>query len=339
MSTIREVAALAGVSPATVSRVINHDTTYKMTDETKEKIWRAVAELNYNSPSSSGQQFKTERNIARTGTSYRFGCVLNVQGGKYTDPYFLSVLSGFEEAMLEAGHEIAFVHTNEEFSNKSIMFNAFEEPPTGLIIMNTLTDDIFAYAKKKTPHIVGVDTKHTSIDNIAYDHFTAAYLAVKHLHEQGYKRIGFVGGFAEDSPSCRRFKGYFATLNELGLEFNPKWVLPSNWSEDYCIEQIKEAYRKGNLPDAYFVASDLMAIAVLRAFYDLGVSVPGECAVMGLSNIEISRYSNPPLSTIAIPIREMGRVAAKVLLDRIAGDTTPTKVVSLGLEVLKRNST
>ena len=105
------------------------------------------------------------------------------------------------------------------------------------------------------------------------------------------------------------------------------------------MEKIKEAYKKGNLPDAYFVASDLMAIAVLRAFYDLGVSVPGECAVMGLSNIEISRYSNPPLSTIAIPIREMGRVAARTLLNRIEGVNTPKKVITLELEVLKRNST
>lgn len=338
MSTIREVAALAGVSPATVSRVINHDTTYKMTDETKEKIWRAVAELNYKAPSSN-QNLKPMKGNARGGVSYRFGCVLNVQGGKYTDPYFLAVLSGFEEVILESGHEMSFVHTNEEFDNKTIMYNAFDEPPTGLIIMNSLSEDVFNFVKKKTPHIVGVDTKHASIDNIAYDHYACATLAVEHLRDQGYKRIGFIGGFKEDIPSCRRFKGYFATLNQYGMEYNPKWVLPSNWNEEHVAQQIKDAYKRGELPDAYFVASDLMAIAALRALYDLGVSVPDECAIIGLSNIEISRYSNPPLSTIALPIKDMGRVAAKVLLDRINGDTTPQKIITLGQEVLKRNST
>ena len=339
MSTIREVAARAGVSPATVSRVINHDTTYKMTEETKEKIWRAVAELNYKAPSASGSHAKVAKKNISGGPAHRFGVVLNVQGGKYADPYYLTVLSGFEEKMLECGYDIAFVHTNEEFSNKMIMTSAFGEPLSGLIIMNTLSKDVFSYVEKMTPHIVGVDTLHTSIDNIGYDHYTCAFLATKHLYECGYKRIGFIGGCKDDIRSSRRFKGYYSALFQFGLEYNEDWVLPSNWSEEYCAEMVKEAYKKGHLPDAYFVASDLMAIAVLRALYDLGVSVPKQCGVIGLSNIEISRYSNPPLSTIAIPVKEMGRVAAQVLLDRINGDTSPKKVITLGQEVLRRSST
>jgi DNA-binding LacI/PurR family transcriptional regulator len=82
-----------------------------------------------------------------------------------------------------------------------------------------------------------------------------------------------------------------------------------------------------------------MAISVLRTLFDLGVSVPSEVAVMGLSNIEISKYSNPPLTTIALPINDMGRVAARILFDRIEGDDTPAKTVTLSAEVLKRSST
>ena len=113
----------------------------------------------------------------------------------------------------------------------------------------------------------------------------------------------------------------------------------SEWDEDKCAEVIKEAYKKGKLPDAFFVASDLMAIGALRTLYELGISVPDEMGVIGLSNIEISKYSNPPLSTISLPIHEMGRVAANVLLDRIAGDDTPYKVVTLRASLLKRSST
>ncbi len=339
MSNIRDVAALAGFSPATVSRVINHDKTYKITDETREKVWKAVAELNYKARSASGQQFKAVKKQGRGAQSYNFGCILNVQGGKYADPYYLAVLSGFEEVIQEQGHGISFVHTNEEFNNKNIMYNAFDEPPTGLIIMNSVADDIFSFISRKTPYIVGVDTGHTSIDNVAYDHYLCAHLAVEHLKDQGYKRIGFIGGFQDNIVGSGRFQGYYAALYQFGLPYDPKWVLPSNWSDDYCVKMVKEAHSRGELPDAYFVASDLMAIATLRALYDLGVSVPDECAVMGVSNIEISRYSNPPLSTVAIPIKDMGRVAARTLLDRIAGDESPKKVITLGLEVLKRSST
>ncbi len=339
MSTIRDVAALAGFSPATVSRVINHDKTYKITDETREKVWQAVAELNYKAPSASGTQYKPPKKNSKDGRSHNFGCILNVQGGKYADPYYLAVLSGFEEVIQENGHGMSFVHTNEEFTNKNIMYNAFDEPPTGLIIMNSLSDDVFSYITRKTPYIVGVDTRHTSIDNIAYDHYMCAHMAVEHLKDQGYKRIGFIGGFRDSIIASGRFQGYYAALYQYGLPYDPKWVLPSNWSDDYCVQMVKEAHKRGELPDAYFVASDLMAIATLRALYDLGVSVPGECAVMGVSNIEISRYSNPPLSTVAIPIKDMGRAAARALLDRIAGDKSPHKVITLGLEVIKRSST
>lgn len=340
MSNIREVAALAGVSPATVSRVINHDTVYKMTDETRERVWKAIAELNYKAPTSSTEQtMRVQKSIQAGRNGYRLGCILNVRGGKYSDPYYLSVLSGFEEVISKNGHEIAFIHTNDELGDKQLLNKSFETPVDGLIIMNTLDEDTFSYISKQTHNIVGVDTKHESIDNIRYDHYDAAYLAVKHLYECGYKRIGFIGGREKDIPSCRRFKGYYSTLNELGLEYNKDWILASNWDENYCHDAVVEAYKQGTLPDAYFVASDLMAIAVLRAFYELGISVPKECAVMGLSNIEISKYATPPLSTISIPSDEMGSVAAKILTDRIAGDTSPIKTVTLGLSTIKRSST
>jgi len=339
MSTIREVAAHAGVSPATVSRVINHDTRYKMTDETRERVWQAVAELNYKAPVSSQEQMNfVKKATPPQGTVHRFGCVLRVRGGKYNDPYFLTILSGFEKAIMEKGYEVAFIRTDDEFEDKQLLYNTFSSPVAGLIIMNTLSDEVFDYVCKQTPNIVGIDTEHTSIDNVGYDHYSATSIAVKHLYEKGYRKIGYIGGAADRIKSSKRFKGYYSTLNQLGLEYNPDWILASNWSEDECASAVKEAQKKGIMPEVYLAASDLMAIAALRALFDLGISVPGECAVMGLSNIEIAKYSNPPLTTIGLPIYDMGRVAANVLLDRINGDDTPKKVVNLGAEIVERSS-
>ena len=340
MSTIREVAALANVSAATVSRVINHDTKYKMTDETIERVWKAVAELNYKAPTSSHEQMQYLQKGALSDTSVKkIGCILNIQGGKYTDPYYLAILSGFEKSLMEKGFEVSFIRTVAELENPLILYKTFDEPVCGVIIMNTLAEETFSFIKKKTPHIVGIDTTHTDIDNIAYDHYGAAFMAVKHLKDCGYKRIGFIGGSSYEMKTSRRFNGYYSALHCYNLEFNPDWVLCSEWDEDKCAEVIKEAYKKGKLPDAFFVASDLMAIGALRTLYELGISVPDEMGVIGLSNIEISKYSNPPLSTISLPIHEMGRVAANVLLDRIAGDDTPYKVVTLRASLLKRSST
>ncbi|MBR5355433.1 MAG: LacI family DNA-binding transcriptional regulator [Lachnospiraceae bacterium] len=341
MSTVRDVASLAGVSVASVSRVLNHDTKYKMTQETRERVWKAVAELNYKAPTSSKQQMSIVKKNSnqKIPAVHRFGCVLNVRGGKYTDPYYLSILSGFEKTVMEKGYEIAFIRTTEELEDPQTLYNTFHEKISGVIIMNSLDDAIFNHLKEQTSFIVGIDTIHSSIDNIAYDHFTTATMAVKHLVDCGYKEIGFIGGFEDDLKQSRRFNGYYSALHRYGLPFNEKWVLPSNWDEKYCAGRIKKAYKEGCLPRAFFVASDLMAISVLRTLYDLGLNVPKDVAVMGLSNIEISKYSNPPLSTISLPIYEMGRVAANVLFERINGDDTPPKVINLGAEILKRSST
>ena len=340
MSTIRDVAALANVSTATVSRVLNHDTKYKMTDETRERVWKAVAELGYKAPTSSGDQMRyVYKPDSAAQKNHKFGCILNVQGGKYNDPYYLSILSGFEDAVMKKGYEISFIRTNKELEDPNILYNTFQNTVSGVIIMNTLEQETFDYLRKQTPYIVGIDTDHREIDNVAYDHYAVAFMGIKHLMEQGYKRIGYIGGFKENMRTSRRYNGYYSALHCFNLEYNPNWVLASNWDEEYCDQMIREAYRKKLLPDAFFVASDLMAIGVLRTLFDLGVQVPSQVAVMGMSNIEISRYSNPPLSTISLPIHDMGRVAAGILFNRIEGDDTPPKTITLSAEVLKRSST
>lgn len=340
MSTIRDVAAMANVSTATVSRVLNHDTKYKMTPETRERVWKAVAELGYKAPTSSHEHMRYIQKAEFVAqNAHKFGCILNVQGGKYNDPYYLSILSGFEEAVMKKGYEISFIRTNKELENLDVLYNTFQNPVSGVIIMNTLEDSTFKYLQKQTPYIVGIDTDHSNIDNVAYDHYAAAFMAIRHLTEQGYKRIGFIGGFKENMKQSRRYNGYYSALHCFNLDYNPEWVLASNWDEDHCKKVVTEAYKKNRLPDAYFVASDLMAIGVLRTLFDLGVKVPSQVAVIGLSNIEISKYSNPPLSTISLPIHDMGRVAAQVLFDRIEGDDTPPKTVTISAEVLKRSST
>ncbi|MCR4587506.1 MAG: LacI family transcriptional regulator [Lachnospiraceae bacterium] len=340
MSTIRDVAALANVSAATVSRVLNHDTKYKMTDETIERVWKAVAELGYKAPTSTQKQMRyVHKPEDVSQTRHKFGCILNVQGGKYNDPYYLSILSGFEDAVMKKGYEISFIRTNEELEDPKVLYSTFRDPVSGVIIMNTLEPSTFRYLQKQTPYIVGIDTDHNDIDNVAYDHYNAAFMAIRHLMDKGYKRIGFIGGFQENMKTSRRYNGYYSALHCFDLEYNPDWVLASNWDEEHCDQVLRDAYKKGNLPDAFFVASDLMAISVLRTLFDLGVKVPEEVAVIGLSNIEISKYSNPPLTTIALPIRDMGRVAAGILFDRIEGDDTPSKIVTLSAEVLQRSST
>lgn len=339
MSTIRDVAKLANVSAATVSRVLNNDTTYKMTEATKERVWAAVAKLNYKSNLLTRTP-QTKAPLSQPNSGMKIGCILSVTKNKYNDPYFMSILSGAEERLLSKGYELTFLRTGPELEDMNTLYSTFNDPVTGLILMESLNITTYEYIRKQVPFIVGIDTKHSDIDNIGYDHYEVATKAVQHLIEKGHTHIGFIGGSSsnESIRSSLRYKGYYSTMHAAGLSVNPSWVFNCQWDEEICIECVNNLCRLENRPTAIFVASDLMAMAALSSLYSNGVNVPSEMAVIGLSNIELSKYSNPPLTTLEVPTKEMGIVAADILLARIAGDNLLPKKIILPTTLISRSS-
>ncbi len=335
MSTIRDVAALANVSIASVSRVLNNDTTYKMTQETRERVWKAIAELNYKAPATS------HRRVTPTSSDAfrKIGCIVNLRGGKYTDPYYLSLLSGIETFLGENRSEVAFVRTWTELENNETLIHTFSEPLDGLIIMSHLNDATFRFAQSKVPCIVGIDTGYREIDNIEYDHEQAARMAVEYLNSKQYAQIGYIGGSEGNTPmkQCRRYHSYANTMHDLGLEVRDEWVLDCGWNDITCTRMV-ERIGRDHLPRSFFVTSDLMAMATLRALANLRVSVPDEVAVIGLTDIEMSKFANPPLTTIRIPTENMGRAAAHALLNRINGDDSTPKRILFPCEYVIRES-
>jgi LacI family transcriptional regulator len=341
MSTIREVATLAKVSVATVSRVLNNDIKYKMTDETRARVWQAVTQLNYKAklpvkvPSSYEDGSKSNRG------SIKIGCVLSVTKNKYSDPYFMSILSGVEEQLMNYGYDISFIKTGAELEDKKALFSTFSESISGLILMESLNSDTYQFIRKQVPHIVGIDTQWVDIDNVGYDHHNVANIAVQHLIEKGHKKIGYIGGsgVSGNIKESQRYRGYYASLHSAGLSVNPDWVIDCAWDEELCIEKINQLCKTQNYPTAFFVASDLMAMAALSSLYNNGIAVPNEVAIIGLSNIEVSKYSNPPLTTIEIPTKEIGMVAVDLLTARIDGYNLLPKKVILPTSLVIRSST
>ncbi len=340
MSTIREVANLAKVSVATVSRVINNDVKYKMTDETRARVWQAITQLNY-TVKASVRDSSGKNNTNRSEAPVKIGCVLSVTKNKYRDPYFMSILSGVEEQLMEQGYELTFIKTGAELEDKKTLYNTFINSVSGLILMESLNSDTYHFIRNQVPNIVGVDTQWEDIDNVGYDHYRVSNMAVQHLIERGHKNIGYIGGSGSSNNirTSQRYRGYYSSLHAAGLQVNPDWVIDCAWDENICIEKITTLCRSNNYPTAFFVASDLMAMAALSGLYSLGISVPNEVAIVGLSNIEISKYSNPPLTTIEIPTKEIGMVAVELLLSRLNGYNLLPRKVILPTNLLVRNST
>lgn len=336
MANIREVARLAQVSPATVSRILNDNQVYKTTDETRQRVLRAVAELGYQ-PLVRRQ---AASRVAPADSRFDVGCLLATTRGKYSDPYYLSILSGLEAELVRLGGRISLIQTEQELENPAVLDRVLEASLSGLVMMRPLADPLFSRLRETIPHIVGIDTGHMPIDNIEYDHLRVSKMAVSYLYEKGHRQIGFIGGSVGGAPlkKSRRFRSYLETMEDLGLEVRAEWVLNCEWDDRACIRLVEDLARKEALPTAFYAASDLMAIAALRALYQLGISVPSRVAVIGMSNIEMSQYANPPLTTIDVPTEEMGLTAARVLTERIRGDRTLPKRILLPSRLVERDS-
>lgn len=339
MSTIREVAKLANVSIATVSRVLNNDTKYKMTEETRNRVLDAVTQLNYTM--SSTQRKKTAMSSPSIDKNLKIGCILRVTQKGYNDPYYMSILSGVEMKLREVGIDLAFLKSAPILQDKTFLSSTFAEPCDGLILMEPLKEEIYQYIKKHVPHIVGVDTLRDDIDDVGYDHLQNAILATEHLIAKGHKEIGFIGGSGESQniKESQRYQGYLIAMHKAGLHVEDKWILDCHWNEEECVTKVDDLCKSTHFPTAFFAASDLMAMAAMKSFYTNGIPVPKRVAVIGMSDIEMSQYSNPPLTTYHVPKEEIGMVAANLLLSRIQGyESLPQKII-LPTTFVERSST
>lgn len=336
MSNIREVARAAQVSPATVSRVLNNDPTCKITAETRQRVLKAVTDLDYKFP--VGMARRTQLDAAPA--MHRICCLLAATKGKYSDPYYMMILSGMEEELMKRRCMVSIVRTEQELEIPGVLDSLLSTPLDGLVMMRSLDDAIFSRLQAHVPHIVGIDTGHMPIDNIEYDHRRVSRTAVEYLYGKGYRQIGFIGSGTGSVPIARsrRFRGYCETMQDLSLPVRPEWVLDCGWDEACCMAQVEALCAENNLPKAFFAASDLMAMAALRALSRKGIHVPDQVAVMGLTDIEVSQYANPPLTTIHISAYEMGQEAARVLAARIEGDASLPRRILLPSTLIERES-
>ncbi len=335
MANIRDVARMANVSPATVSRILNDNQLYKTTDATREKVLRAVTELGYQPVVRKRPPVPVDE-----VSDFSVGVLLATTRGKYSDPYYLSILSGIENELPRLGGTVSLIQTEQELDDPRILNRVLSAGLSGLIMMRPLTEPLFTRLHTRLPHIVGIDTGHMPIDNVEYDHFRVSKMAVEYLYSKGHRSIGFIGGTNPGMPlkHSRRFRSYLETMADLQLEVRPEWVLNCEWDDRKCMDLVGETFRTHGLPTAFYAASDLMAMAALRALYQLGLRVPEQVAVIGMSNIEMSQYANPPLTTVEVPTEEMGIEAARILARRIRGDNTLPRRVLLPSRLILRDS-
>lgn len=330
MASIRDVAKYAGVSITTVSRIINNDTSFSTTKETKDKVYDAIAALKYNIPDSY-KTIKSKKNS--------IGCIqrLTIEGHK--DNFFSTISSGVQEHLSKYGKSLQFTFTQLDFESDDFE-NIFQTYPLGLILMGNISESAYNFLKSKIKHIVGIETTYDDIDSIRYNRFNAGVEAVTHLVECGHTKIAYIGSniVKDNLSNIGRFEAYLRVMQKNNLDINPDWIINCKWHRDTCFNETVKLLQSDDKPTAIFVASDQMAISSMAAIHSLGLRIPEDISVIAISDIEEAAYLTPPLTTVNIPQKEMGKLATEILLHRINGDTTITKQVYVPCKLTIRNS-
>ncbi|WP_053983869.1 LacI family DNA-binding transcriptional regulator [Niameybacter massiliensis] len=333
MATIRELAKMCGVSPATVSRVLNHDETISVSKETRKRIFETAELVSYQKPSRSK---KDDQSSYTVGLVHWFDELQELN-----DPYFISIRMGIEE--LCNTHAIQLIKI---FNSDTLEANFPQVSLDGLIVLGKFPDEHIEQFKKYAPHIVFIHSneQHFDYDCVKADFTNITLHVLQHIVDKGHTRIGFIGGheilpFSNTPLEDEREQTFKDYLTKIGL-YNPDYVLIGSFDfhSGYTLMGQLLKSCKDHLPTCIFAASDTLAIGALRAINEAGLSVPKDIKIIGCNDIPTSQYTSPTLSTIKIYTELMGQIGIKLLLERISGERTESLKVTVPHKIILRES-
>lgn len=312
--SIREVARRAGVSVATVSRVLN--ATGPVREETRRRVLECVDALGY-VPHSAARSLSLRK-------TQHIGVVLPDLHGEF----FSELIRGIDRAARRAGYHVLISGSHSDADEIEAVLRALHGRVDGLILMPMgLQPDVRrARLPRRLPVVLlndsDPDTEH---DSIRIDNRGGARSATEHLIDLGHRRIAVVRGPEDNSDAAERLAGFRDALAARDVAFDPEWLLAGDFREE-------SGYRAGTLlarsptrPTAVFATNDAMAIGCLAALRERGLSVPADLALVGFDDIPIARFLDPPLTSVRVAIAELGARAIERLLATIEGANGSTR--------------
>ena len=330
--TVREVATAAGVSVATVSRVLNRPGLVQA--DKRDAVERAVLALDY-----------IPNRHARSLISQRSGAV-GLLVPTLANPLFAPTIGAIEAALDEAGHAL-LIHCFDRDPARQLkqVRHLLERGVDGLILTGTTTSPALQDLLGRTgvPRVVQdallASHEDAAAPRVAFDNAGAMALAVRHLHDQGHRAIAVLSGPVHNTPAVAdRFEGAVACIRELGLTPAPAWRVVTNDYDHASLRSGAAALLDApDQPTAVACTGDIVALGLVAECRRRSVSVPRDLSVTGCGDTEMGQYVEPALTTVHLPWAAMGREAVARLLARIAGQPADDLLV-LPHSLVRRSS-
>jgi LacI family transcriptional regulator len=311
-TTIKDIAEETGFSYATVSRALNNK--YGVKPDTRNKIISVARKRGY-SPNAIA------RGLVKKQT-HSIGLIIP----DISNPFFPEIASGVEDGAREKGYSVFLCNTNYDSERETHYFQLLVEKRVDGII---LASGFQASAPTTpmslaSPPIVSLCSRFENVNHsfVMIDNERGGFLATKHLIEQGYQRIGFIGTQSDGVSESQRFKGYRQALEKFNMPFEESLVFAGNLKRETGYKIIKRIIAGQDFPRALFVENDLMALGVMQGVKESGLRIPDNIAIVGFDDITFASFPEIGLTTVRQPKYEMGKLSAEILLDSILNPET-----------------
>ena len=315
-SNIREVAAIAGVSIATVSRALQQPD--KVRPETRKKVFDAVRQANF-VPNAQAASFRRQANNT---------VILLVRD--IGNPFYLEIYKGVEEAASEAGYKVLMGDARNDVNRVANHIDMVRQKHAdGLILMTgQFPTELLDQVDSLPPIVIASETvAGIALPTVKVDNRAASKNAVRHLIEAGHKQIVHLAGPFPETLAQERFDGYRDALAEAGIDYDEKLLVSGDYSIESGRHAITGLLERGISFTAIFASSDQMAIGAISELRARGVSVPGDVSVTGFDDIIFANAFEPTLTTVRQPRQEMGRKAMALMVERLNGKRTAETIV------------
>lgn len=330
--TIYDVAREAGVSMATVSRVVNNNPNVK--PQTRKKVFEAIERLGY------------RPNAVARGLASKKTTTVGVVIPDISNSIFSEVARGIEDIANMYHYNIILCNADKKKEKEIRVINTLlEKQVDGLLFMGGVVTDehIQAFKTSAVPIVLCATTdENSTIASVDIDHEKAAFDAVNVLIEQGHRNIAMISGTLQDPANgFARYQGYKNALEAAGIPVREEYVRIGNYRYESGLEVTKHFIGLSDRPTAIFAATDEMAIGAIHTLQDSGLKVPDDMSVISVDNIRMASMVRPQLTTVAMPMYDIGAVSMRLLtklMNKETKEASEQMQVILPHEVIHRNS-
>ncbi|WP_408606408.1 LacI family DNA-binding transcriptional regulator [Erwinia typographi] len=325
---LSDVATLAGLSKATVSRYMNNSIV--LPQETITRIETAIAQLDYRGNSLARRLSK--------GGSETLGLVLP----DITNPFFAELADAAEEAAFEHGYSLVLCITRNNPEKESQFIRWLDTCQVDGLLFTTNRPDNGLLRKEIQRHqrivLLDEDIPGSQAPKVFADNVQGGMMATQQLIAAGHRHIAFIGGPDELMSVRERYQGFCTALAQAGLHCPAEWVMYGDYQREFGQQALRQLFSHDRRPTAVFAASDFLVLGLLDGLRELGLHAPQDLSLVGFDDASYANFTQPRISTIRQPARELGRTAVSLMLRLLSGEENVPAEIRLPVTWIGRDS-